>query len=333
MYKLSLAPTLPHPPTGGNNGGASDSDAGESADGEDAASATGSRKRRRGHQQQQAELNSGGGSLDGSGGGSGGLDRMDWFRLEKSLMAFGYGRWREIAARLRQQQQPPPQQTVTSAESSTASAEATVARLSRAVLAHCLRHYTGDARIRAFVGRLLASSGGGGYSGEHGVSNGDQQRSDSCSAASPASTSGAAAEASLLRHSGLSAPLARGRKTRRLDSSGNWLATPMPPSLSSSSSMPAAASASDDLQEQQPPAVATTPASPSVAADASCGGGGGDAAASATVADGVVIDCPSFLAHLEKAGNKLLHRIRLLYFLQWHIIGDQVRARVLFVCF
>ncbi|PAA52060.1 hypothetical protein BOX15_Mlig029993g1, partial [Macrostomum lignano] len=187
--------------------------------------------------------NGGVASSSSAGGGSGKeaeplYDRTELFRLEKCLLAFGYGRWPEIAARV---------------ELKKALSVDEVENLCRALVTYCLRFYTGDSRIRSFTWHLVHPDG---------------------------------KKETALKHSGLSTPSSRNRKTRR-------------PGDGPPASTAAAATDEDSVSGYDQHDLALQDLDPER-----------------------VLNCDSFLKHLEKACNKILHRIRLMYFLQWEIIGD-----------
>ncbi|XP_068451305.1 chromodomain-helicase-DNA-binding protein 6 isoform X2 [Clinocottus analis] len=101
--------------------------------------------------------------------------RAECFRVEKNLLIFGWGRWRDIMTHGRFKWQL---------------AERDMEMICRALLVYCLRHYKGDDKIKSFIWDLITPT----KEGE------DQD---------------------LLNHSGLSAPVPRGRKGKKLKNQQN----------------------------------------------------------------------------------------------------------------
>uniref|UniRef100_A0A665U5P9 Uncharacterized protein n=1 Tax=Echeneis naucrates TaxID=173247 RepID=A0A665U5P9_ECHNA len=113
--------------------------------------------------------------------------RAECFRVEKNLLIFGWGRWKDILNHGRFKWHL---------------AERDMEVICRALLVYCLRHYKGDDKIKSFIWDLISPTKEG-------------------------------QDQALLNHSGLSAPVPRGRKGKKLKNQLNvpevknadWLAT------------------------------------------------------------------------------------------------------------
>uniref|UniRef100_A0A671Y0R1 Chromodomain helicase DNA binding protein 8 n=1 Tax=Sparus aurata TaxID=8175 RepID=A0A671Y0R1_SPAAU len=103
-----------------------------------------------------------------SGGGYG---RTDCFRVEKHLLVYGWGRWRDILSHARCKRRL---------------SERDVETICRVILVFCLLHYRGDENIKSFIWELITPP-----------ENGREPQT-------------------LLNHSGLSIPVPRGRKGKRV---------------------------------------------------------------------------------------------------------------------
>uniref|UniRef100_A0A8C0JCR3 Chromodomain helicase DNA binding protein 9 n=1 Tax=Chelonoidis abingdonii TaxID=106734 RepID=A0A8C0JCR3_CHEAB len=101
---------------------------------------------------------------------SSGYGRTECFRVEKNLLVYGWGRWREILSHGRFKRQLNEQD---------------VEIICRALLAYCLVHYRGDEKIKSFIWDLITPTEDG------------QTRE-------------------LQNHLGLSAPVPRGRKGKKV---------------------------------------------------------------------------------------------------------------------
>uniref|UniRef100_A0A669QYQ4 Chromodomain helicase DNA binding protein 9 n=1 Tax=Phasianus colchicus TaxID=9054 RepID=A0A669QYQ4_PHACC len=101
---------------------------------------------------------------------SNGYGRTECFRVEKNLLVYGWGRWREILSHGRFKRQLNEQD---------------VEIICRALLAYCLVHYRGDEKIKSFIWDLITPTEDG------------QTRE-------------------LQNHLGLSAPVPRGRKGKKV---------------------------------------------------------------------------------------------------------------------
>uniref|UniRef100_A0A7N8YQS8 Chromodomain helicase DNA binding protein 6 n=1 Tax=Mastacembelus armatus TaxID=205130 RepID=A0A7N8YQS8_9TELE len=96
--------------------------------------------------------------------------RAECFRVEKNLLIFGWGRWKDILNHGRFKWHL---------------AERDMEVICRALLVYCLRHYKGDDKIKSFIWDLITPTKEG-------------------------------QDQALLNHSGLSAPVPRGRKGKKL---------------------------------------------------------------------------------------------------------------------
>uniref|UniRef100_A0A8C9TM66 Chromodomain helicase DNA binding protein 8 n=1 Tax=Scleropages formosus TaxID=113540 RepID=A0A8C9TM66_SCLFO len=109
-----------------------------------------------------------------SGGGYG---RTDCFRVEKHLLVYGWGRWREILSHARCKRRL---------------GERDVETICRVILVFCLLHYRGDENIKSFIWELITPPENG------------------------------KAPHTLLNHSGLSIPVPRGRKGKRVKAQSSF---------------------------------------------------------------------------------------------------------------
>ncbi|XP_037230613.1 chromodomain-helicase-DNA-binding protein 8 [Falco rusticolus] len=153
--------------------------------------------------------------------------RTDCFRVEKHLLVYGWGRWREILSHGRFKRRL---------------SERDVETICRAILVYCLLHYRGDENIKGFIWDLISPS-----------------------------ENGKAKE--LQNHSGLSIPVPRGRKGKKVKSQSTfdvhkaeWIRKYNPDTL---------------FQDE------------------------------------------SYKKHLKHQCNKVLLRVRMLYYLRQEVIGDQ----------
>ncbi|XP_029356969.1 chromodomain-helicase-DNA-binding protein 6 isoform X2 [Echeneis naucrates] len=153
--------------------------------------------------------------------------RAECFRVEKNLLIFGWGRWKDILNHGRFKWHL---------------AERDMEVICRALLVYCLRHYKGDDKIKSFIWDLISPTKEG-------------------------------QDQALLNHSGLSAPVPRGRKGKKLKNQLNvpevknadWLATCNPE---------------------------------------------------------VVLQDESYKKHLKQHCNKVLLRVRMLYYLKVEVLGE-----------
>ncbi|XP_075685073.1 chromodomain-helicase-DNA-binding protein 8 isoform X1 [Rhinoderma darwinii] len=105
-----------------------------------------------------------------------GYGRTDCFRVEKHLLVYGWGRWRDILAHGRFKR---------------GMTERDVERICRAILVYCLLHYRGDENIKSFIWELITPA-----------ENGKTKQ--------------------LQNHSGLSIPVPRGRKGKKIKSQSSF---------------------------------------------------------------------------------------------------------------
>ncbi|XP_064466588.1 chromodomain-helicase-DNA-binding protein 7-like isoform X3 [Ornithodoros turicata] len=158
--------------------------------------------------------------------------RTECFQVEKGLLTFGWGRWKEsIAIGLWRRRV-----TVKDVE-----------EISRVVLLYCLRHYKGDEKIKGFIWDLIAPT----EDGETKIHK---------------------------NHSGLSAPVPRGRKGKKLKQNGKG-----------------------------------EPDSPDMLADW---------ARDDQYNPDILLNDDGYRKHLHRHANKVLLRVRLLYYLKHEIIGE-----------
>ncbi|XP_033939117.1 chromodomain-helicase-DNA-binding protein 6 isoform X3 [Pseudochaenichthys georgianus] len=153
--------------------------------------------------------------------------RAECFRVEKNLLIFGWGRWKDILNHGRFKWHL---------------AEGDMEVICRALLVYCLRHYKGDDKIKSFIWDLITPTKEG-------------------------------QDEALLNHSGLSAPVPRGRK-------GKKLKIPL--------SVPELKNA-DWLVHCNPE---------------------------------VVLQDESYKKHLKQHCNKVLLRVRMLYYLKVEVLGE-----------
>uniref|UniRef100_A0A674D010 Chromodomain helicase DNA binding protein 6 n=1 Tax=Salmo trutta TaxID=8032 RepID=A0A674D010_SALTR len=153
--------------------------------------------------------------------------RAECFRVEKNLLIFGWGRWKDILTHGRFKWQL---------------AERDMEVLCRALLVYCVRHYMGDDKIKSFIWDLITPAK-------------DGHKQD------------------LQNHSGLSAPVPRGRKGKKLK---NQLSVPE-------------MKHADWLVNCNPE---------------------------------VVLQDDSYKKHLKQHCNKVLLRVRMLYYLKAEVLGE-----------
>ncbi|XP_029525089.2 chromodomain-helicase-DNA-binding protein 6-like isoform X2 [Oncorhynchus nerka] len=153
--------------------------------------------------------------------------RAECFRVEKNLLIFGWGRWKDILTHGRFKWQL---------------AEHDMEVLCRALLVYCVRHYMGDDKIKSFIWDLITPAK-------------DGHKQD------------------LQNHSGLSAPVPRGRKGKKLK---NQLSVPE-------------MKHADWLVNCNPE---------------------------------VVLQDDSYKKHLKQHCNKVLLRVRMLYYLKAEVLGE-----------
>ncbi|TSZ40535.1 Chromodomain-helicase-DNA-binding protein 6 [Bagarius yarrelli] len=153
--------------------------------------------------------------------------RAECFRVEKNLLIFGWGRWKDILNHGRFKWHL---------------TERDMEVLCRALLAYCVRHYRGDDKIKSFIWDLITPTKDGHNQALH-------------------------------NHSGLSVPVPRGRKGKKVK---NQLS---PPELKNA----------DWLVHCNPE---------------------------------VVLQDDSYKKHLKQHCNKVLLRVRMLYYLKAEVLGD-----------
>ncbi|ESN89899.1 hypothetical protein HELRODRAFT_116695 [Helobdella robusta] len=153
--------------------------------------------------------------------------RSDCFKVEKTLLIFGWGRWKDILRHGRFKHKLSVEDVIT---------------ITRAMLMFSLYHYEGDEKIKKFIFDLISPS-------EDGL------------------------EKDYKNHSGLSAPVPRGRKGKKYKKDGNKRTQ-----------------LDDDLLKLD------------------------------IDVDGILVD-ESYRKHLKRQSNKVLLRVRLLYYLKTEIIG------------
>uniref|UniRef100_W5KQJ9 Chromodomain helicase DNA binding protein 6 n=1 Tax=Astyanax mexicanus TaxID=7994 RepID=W5KQJ9_ASTMX len=153
--------------------------------------------------------------------------RAECFRVEKNLLIFGWGRWKDILNHGRFKWHL---------------TERDMEVLCRALLAYCVRHYKGDDKIKSFIWDLITPT-----------KDGHNQ--------------------ALQNHSGLSAPVPRGRKGKKMK---NQLS---PPEMKNA----------DWLVHCNPE---------------------------------VVLQDDSYKKHLKQHCNKVLLRVRMLYYLKAEVLGE-----------
>ncbi|KAM4728449.1 chromodomain-helicase-DNA-binding protein 8 isoform 2-T2 [Anableps anableps] len=159
-----------------------------------------------------------------SGGGYG---RTDCFRVEKHLLVYGWGRWRDILAHARCKRRL---------------SERDVETICRVILVFCLMHYRGDENIKSFIWELITPP-----------ENGREPQT-------------------LLNHSGLSIPVPRGRKGKRVKAQSTFDVQKV-----------------EWIRKYNP--------------------------------DTLLLD-DSYRKHLKHQCNKVLLRVRMLYYLKQEVIGE-----------
>ncbi|KAL2090640.1 hypothetical protein ACEWY4_012903 [Coilia grayii] len=153
--------------------------------------------------------------------------RAECFRVEKNLLIFGWGRWKDI---------------LTHGRFKWHLVERDMERMCRALLVYCVRHYKGDDKIKSFIWDLITPTKDG-------------------------------QNEALQNHSGLSAPVPRGRKGKKLK---NQLCLP---ELNNA----------DWLVHCNPE---------------------------------VLLQDDSYKKHLKQHCNKVLLRVRMLYYLKVEVLGE-----------
>uniref|UniRef100_A0A8C5NC61 Chromodomain-helicase-DNA-binding protein 8 n=1 Tax=Gouania willdenowi TaxID=441366 RepID=A0A8C5NC61_GOUWI len=159
-----------------------------------------------------------------SGGGYG---RTDCFRVEKHLLVYGWGRWRDILSHARCKRRL---------------SERDVETICRVILVFCLIHYRGDENIKSFIWELITPP-----------ENGREPQT-------------------LLNHSGLSIPVPRGRKGKRVKTQSTFDIQKV-----------------EWIRKYNP--------------------------------DTLLLD-DSYRKHLKHQCNKVLLRVRMLYYLKQEVIGE-----------
>uniref|UniRef100_A0A671LEZ5 Chromodomain-helicase-DNA-binding protein 8 n=1 Tax=Sinocyclocheilus anshuiensis TaxID=1608454 RepID=A0A671LEZ5_9TELE len=159
-----------------------------------------------------------------SGGGYG---RTDCFRVEKHLLVYGWGRWRDILSHARCKRRL---------------SERDVETICRVILVFCLIHYRGDENIKSFIWELITPP-----------ENGREPQA-------------------LLNHSGLSIPVPRGRKGKRVKAQSSFDVQKV-----------------EWIRKYNP--------------------------------DSLLLD-DSYRKHLKHQCNKVLLRVRMLYYLKQEVIGE-----------
>ncbi|XP_028649461.1 chromodomain-helicase-DNA-binding protein 8 [Erpetoichthys calabaricus] len=156
-----------------------------------------------------------------------GYGRTDCFRVEKHLLVYGWGRWKDILTHGRFKRRM---------------TERDMETICRAILVYCLLHYKGDENIKGFIWDLISPA-----------ENGRTKE--------------------LQNHSGLSIPVPRGRKGKKVKAQSTF-------------DMHKA----DWIRKYNP--------------------------------DSLFVD-DSYKKHLKHQCNKVLLRVRMLYYLKQEVIGDQ----------
>ncbi|XP_076018245.1 chromodomain-helicase-DNA-binding protein 8 isoform X3 [Genypterus blacodes] len=159
-----------------------------------------------------------------SGGGYG---RTDCFRVEKHLLVYGWGRWKDILSHARCKRRL---------------SERDVETICRVILVFCLLHYRGDENIKSFIWELITPP-----------ENGREPQT-------------------LLNHSGLSIPVPRGRKGKRVKAQSTFDVQKV-----------------EWIRKYNP--------------------------------DTLLLD-DSYRKHLKHQCNKVLLRVRMLYYLKQEVIGE-----------
>ncbi|KAA0719516.1 Chromodomain-helicase-DNA-binding protein 8 [Triplophysa tibetana] len=156
-----------------------------------------------------------------------GYGRTDCFRVEKHLLVYGWGRWRDILSHARCKRRL---------------SERDVETICRVILVFCLIHYRGDENIKSFIWELITPP-----------ENGREPQA-------------------LLNHSGLSIPVPRGRKGKRVKAQSSFDVQKV-----------------EWIRKYNP--------------------------------DSLLVD-DSYRKHLKHQCNKVLLRVRMLYYLKQEVIGD-----------
>ncbi|KAJ8011779.1 hypothetical protein DPEC_G00061800 [Dallia pectoralis] len=156
-----------------------------------------------------------------------GYGRTDCFRVEKHLLVYGWGRWRDILSHARCKRRL---------------GERDVETICRVILVFCLLHYRGDENIKSFIWELITPP-----------ENGREPHS-------------------LLNHSGLSIPVPRGRKGKRVKAQSSFDVQKV-----------------EWIRKYNP--------------------------------DSLLLD-DSYRKHLKHQCNKVLLRVRMLYYLRQEVIGE-----------
>ncbi|XP_061926317.1 chromodomain-helicase-DNA-binding protein 8-like isoform X2 [Entelurus aequoreus] len=156
-----------------------------------------------------------------------GYGRTDCFRVEKHLLVYGWGRWRDILSHARCKRRL---------------SERDVETICRVILVFCLLHYRGDENIKSFIWELITPP-----------ENGREPQT-------------------LLNHSGLSIPVPRGRKGKRVKAQSTFDVQKV-----------------EWIRKYNP--------------------------------DTLLLD-DSYRKHLKHQCNKVLLRVRMLYYLKQEVIGD-----------
>ncbi|XP_069797186.1 chromodomain-helicase-DNA-binding protein 8 isoform X2 [Narcine bancroftii] len=157
-----------------------------------------------------------------------GYGRTECFRVEKNLLVYGWGRWKDILAHGRFKRRM---------------SERDVEVICRTILVYCLLHYRGDEKIKGFIWDLITPT-----------ENGQTKE--------------------LQNHSGLSAPVPRGRKGKKMKSQSSGFDVQK----------------ADWIRKCNPE---------------------------------VLLQDDSYKKHLKHHCNKVLLRVRMLYYLKQEVIGDQ----------
>ncbi|XP_053293386.1 chromodomain-helicase-DNA-binding protein 8 isoform X2 [Pleuronectes platessa] len=160
-----------------------------------------------------------------------GYGRTDCFRVEKHLLVYGWGRWKDILSHARCKRRL---------------SERDVETICRVILVFCLLHYRGDENIKSFIWELITPP-----------ENGREPTT-------------------LLNHSGLSIPVPRGRKGKRVKTQSTFDVQKV-----------------EWIRKFNP--------------------------------DTLLLD-DSYRKHLKHQCNKVLLRVRMLYYLKQEVIGEHAEA-------
>uniref|UniRef100_A0A3Q3DIW6 Chromodomain helicase DNA binding protein 8 n=1 Tax=Hippocampus comes TaxID=109280 RepID=A0A3Q3DIW6_HIPCM len=160
-----------------------------------------------------------------------GYGRTDCFRVEKHLLVYGWGRWRDILSHARCKRRL---------------SERDVETICRVILVFCLLHYRGDENIKSFIWELITPP-----------ENGREPQT-------------------LLNHSGLSIPVPRGRKGKRVKAQSTFDVQKV-----------------EWIRKYNP--------------------------------DTLLLD-DSYRKHLKHQCNKVLLRVRMLYYLKQEVIGEHAES-------